>query len=79
MNIEKFKQIFSGLDRAYGQYLSGDLKNGKQGGNAYIKKDNVSATLWKNHLEGVEPSLGIIPIRDDSTCSWGCIDIDTYP
>ena len=26
-----------------------------------------------------EPSLGIIPIRDDSTCIWGCIDIDTYP
>ena len=32
MDIEKFKQIFSGLDRAYGQYLSGDLKNGKQEG-----------------------------------------------
>ena len=79
MDIEKFKQIFSGLDRAYGQYLSGDLKNGKQGGNAYIKKDIVTDTLWKNHLEGAEPSLGIIPIRDDSTCSWGCIDIDTYP
>ena len=79
MSIEKFKQIFSGLERAYGQYNSGDVKNGKQGGNAYIKKDIVTDALWKNHLEGVEPSLGIIPIRDDSTCSWGCIDVDTYP
>ena len=79
MSIEKFKNIFSGLHRAYGQYISGDLKNGKQGGNAYIKKDTVTDTLWQNHLEGKEPSLGIIPIRDDSTCSWGCIDVDTYP
>jgi len=30
-------------------------------------------------LKGKAPSLGSIPIRDDSTCSWGCIDIDTYP
>jgi hypothetical protein len=30
-------------------------------------------------MGGKEPSLGIIPIRDDSTCSWGCIDVDTYP
>ena len=42
MSIEKFKHIFSGLDRAYGQYFQGDLKNGKQGGNAYIKKDIVT-------------------------------------
>ena len=79
MSIEKFKHIFSGLDRAYGQYFQGDLKNGKQGGNAYIKKDIVTDSLWQNHLEGKEPSFGVIPIRDDSTCSWGCIDIDTYP
>ena len=79
MSIEKFKNIFSGLHRAYCQYISGDLKNGKQGGNAYIKKDLVTDTLCENHLKGEEPSLGIIPIRDDSTCSWGCIDIDTYP
>jgi hypothetical protein len=23
--------------------------------------------------------LGIIPIRADNTCIWGCIDIDQYP
>jgi len=79
MSIKKFKQIFSGLDRAYGQYIPGNLKNGKQGGNAFIKKSNVTDTLWENHVQGVEHSLGIIPIRDDSTCSWGCIDVDTYP
>ena len=31
MSTEKFKKIFEGLDRAYGQYISGDTKNGKVG------------------------------------------------
>ena len=79
MNIEKFKIIFQGLDRAYGEYTPGDTKNGKVGGSAVTKRDFVSDALWKNHLEGKAPSLGIVPIRDDSTCTWGCIDIDTYP
>jgi hypothetical protein len=78
--IEKFKSIFSGLDRAYGQYKSeGAKSNGKIGGKAFIIKEPVTDKLWTEHLEGKDPSLGIIPIRDNSTCSWGCIDIDTYP
>jgi hypothetical protein len=35
--------------------------------------------LWIKHLQGVEPSLGIIPIRADNSCIWGCVDIDQYP
>ncbi len=78
--VEKFKSIFSGLDRAYGQYKSeGPKANGKMGGKAFIIKEPVTDKLWTDHLEGKDPSLGIIPIRDDSTCSWGCIDVDTYP
>jgi hypothetical protein len=77
---EKFKEIFEGLDRAYGQYKSGDPKsNGKVGGESFIVKKPVNNILWKKHLEGEEPSLGIIPITDDSTCKWGCIDVDSYP
>jgi len=34
--------------------------------------------LWENHLQGKGPALGIIPIREDNTCRWGCIDIDSY-
>ena len=78
--VEKFKSIFNGLDRAYGQYKSeGPKANGKIGGKAFILKEPVTDKLWTDHLEGKDPSLGIIPIRDDSTCSWGCIDVDTYP
>ena len=80
MNVEKFKSIFNGLDRAYGQYKSdGPTTDGKESGKAFILKEPVTDKLWTDHLEGKDPSLDIIPIRDDSTCSWGCIDVDTYP
>ena len=79
-DVATFKRIFQGLDRAYGQYRSGDTKrNGKEGGQAYIVKNNVTDQLWKDHLEGKDPSLGIIPIMDDNKCYWGCIDVDSYP
>jgi hypothetical protein len=32
--------------------------------------------LWINHLQGVGPILGIVPIRNDNTCYWGAIDVD---
>ncbi|MHA2122786.1 MAG: hypothetical protein ACW990_16435, partial [Promethearchaeota archaeon] len=34
--------------------------------------------LWENHINGVGPALGIIPITEANTCKWGCIDIDEY-
>ena len=78
--MDKFKSIFNGLERAYGQYKAGDVReNGKQGGKAFIKKEKVTDQLWQDHLDGKDPSLGIIPIRDNANCSWCCIDVDTYP
>ena len=75
----KFKNIFEGLKIAYGQYQKGEKgENGKQKGKAFIVRKNVSDDLWENHLQGKGPALGIIPIREDSTCRWGCIDIDSY-
>ena len=79
-DVATFKTIFKGLERAYGQYRSGEQKeNGKQGGQAYIVKGLVTDQMWQDHLEGKGPSLGIIPIMDDSKCYWGCIDVDMYP
>ena len=76
----KFKNIFEGLKIAYGQYQKGDrAANGnKQGGKAFIVRKNVSDDLWEKHLQGEGPALGIIPITEDNTCRWGCIDIDEY-
>jgi hypothetical protein len=33
--------------------------------------------LFQQHLDGKLP-LGVVPIRNDSTCVWGSIDIDKY-
>ena len=80
MKSKKFKIIFEGLKIAYGQYQKGERnENGtKQKGKAFIVRKNVSDDLWEKHLQGEGPALGIIPIREDSTCRWGCIDIDSY-
>ena len=44
--FEKFKDIFSGLDRAHGEYIAGDLdEKGKKGGKAFIKKTPVTVTV----------------------------------
>jgi len=79
-DISRFKAIFEGLDIAYGTYRIEKAKdNGKQAGKAVVVRKPPTDDLWQKHLEGIDPSLGIIPIRADNTCIWGCIDIDQYP
>ena len=59
--------------------IKGETKeSGKVGGKAYIIKEEVTDKHWQDHVAGVDPSLGIIPIRDDSNCIWSCIDVDDY-
>ena len=75
----KFIEIFSGLDRAYGQTQSREKNEaGKLEGRSWLVKEPITRDKWINHLEGKEPSLGIIPIDDNNQCKWGAIDIDTY-
>ena len=79
---QKFMKVFSGLERAYCIYEITGQKNTAKG----IKKDGrgrtlqepVSLELWQRHLKG-EISIGVIPLKDDETCMWGCIDVDEYP
>ena len=76
---KEFIRIFSGLDRAYGQTQSRSKnESGKLEGKSWIEKEPLTEQKWIDHLDGKEPSLGIIPIKDDNTCTWGAIDIDTY-
>ena len=77
--IERFKDIFTGLERAHGVTKVGH-SNGdgtKVQGKSFIKREPVTDQLWLDHLQGRD-SLGIIPINDDNLCIWGCIDIDSY-
>ena len=76
---KKFIKIFSGLERAYGQTQSRSKnESGKLEAKSWIEKEKLTEQKWIDHLDGKEPSLGIIPIKDDNTCTWGAIDIDTY-
>ena len=80
VEIQRFKSIFAGLDIAYGTYkIEKERQDGKQNGKACIVRNPPTDDLWAKHLKGIEPSLGIIPIRADNTCTWGCIDVDMYP
>ena len=79
--VSKFKEIFYGLDRAYGTFTPKESlrEDNKSEGQTWIRKLPVEDSLWENHLEGSWPSLGIFPINDEDKCRWGCIDVDEYP
>ena len=78
----EFMSIFAGLDRAYGIYqIQGTkqtAKGTKKDGRGRTLQEPLSLVHWQSHLEGTT-SIGVIPITDNETCRWGCIDVDEYP
>ena len=75
--LEKFINIFEGLDSAYGQFKKENNRLSiKVEGKPWVDKKPVTKELWQNHLKGIGPNLGIFPLRRDGTCKWGAIDID---
>jgi len=75
-----FSKIFDGLKAAYGTYrVKRTAQSGKNVGQAAVVKAPRTPALWEGHLSGKGDALGIIPINEDNSCVWGCIDIDTYP
>ena len=76
---EQFDNLFSGLRRAYGSYMIGsrNVKKGKIEGSAGTRSAPVTNDIWQAHLAGKQ-GLGIVPIRDDGTCTFGAIDVDKY-
>jgi len=77
--IERFKNIFEGLNRAHGvtKVSESNGDGNKIKGKSFVKREDITDELWIKHLDGTE-SLGVIPINDDNQCRWGCIDIDSY-
>lgn len=67
-DVERFVNLFSGLDRAYGQWAPTT-------GKVRFIKNPVTPKQWENHVKGVM-GLGIVPITEDDTCTWGALDID---
>ena len=60
---KKFKSIFYGLDRAYGQYKRWTISKRKSWWSSLYIKEPVTDQLWIDHIEGKDPNLGIIPMR----------------
>lgn len=77
---KQFFELFDGLDRVHGtlKITGKDSKKGKVTGDYKMVHDGPSIDMWEKHLTG-DRSLGIVPIKDDATCSFGAIDIDVYP
>lgn len=73
--------LFAGNSSAHGTH--GEPDHDPEKGKWVIKRtartlaEPVTEELWLQHLTGERP-LGIVPIREDSTCLWGSIDIDDY-
>jgi len=75
---QQFMKRFAGLERAHGIYtITSERESGKKVGKAVTRREPVTEELWQLHFEGKQ-SLGIVPIRDDATCVFGAIDIDSY-
>jgi hypothetical protein len=80
MYVEQFASIFDGLRCAYGYFkIEKTATNGKAKGKAGIIREEKTIQLYENHLAGNGQGLGIIPINEDDSCKWGCVDIDQYP
>ena len=81
VELDKFIKIFEGLTSAYGQTIKTDQfsEKGKHKTKSFTISNPVTKKLWREHLEGKDPALGIVPINQENKCKWGCIDIDTYP
>ena len=78
---QRMMDIFAGNEGQHGTHGVPDLDpNGYKWSikrTARTIKKPVTLTMWQDHLSGKRP-LGIVPIREDSTCLWGSIDIDQY-
>ena len=80
MSVEKFAAIFEGLKSAHGYFqIEKQKANGKQSGRAGVIHKEPTVDLFKEHLAGKGRGLGIIPINENDSCKWGCIDVDQYP
>jgi hypothetical protein len=77
--IDKFINIFEGYSWAHGLFTK-DKSNlpGKVEGTSTVKREEITKAMWENHLNGLEPSLGIMPVNEKSECKWGCIDVDKF-
>lgn len=79
----RMMRLFEGFQGAHGTHGEIAGPNQSKAGKQEIKatartvREPVTIELWEQHLSG-RRALGVIPIREDGMCLWGCIDVDQY-
>jgi hypothetical protein len=79
--VSRLMKLFEGFQGASGTH--GVPEKDTEGLKWSIKstaktvRQPVTPELWEQHVKGERP-LGVIPIREDNSCSWGSIDFDEY-
>lgn len=76
-DVLEFFNLFSGAKEFYGVTNVGDIVNGKAKSTSKAIHDVISPALYDRHLKG-DISIGVSPLKSDSTVSFGAIDIDNY-
>lgn len=76
-DILSFYDLFQGNTNAFGVTEVGEIVDGKAKSKSRLVYDALTPATMQRHLEG-KISIGVAPIRDDSTCRFGAIDIDDY-
>lgn len=80
---EQFVEVFSGNDQFYLennidlQAVKKAKKGDKVKSSIYFKDQTISESVYHRHLAG-EKGLGLCPVKEDNTVSFGCIDIDNF-
>lgn len=69
--------LFTGNTTAYGVTQVGEIVDGKAQSVSKLVYGIPTLQVWEQHLSGTL-GIGIAPLRDDSTCYFGAIDIDSY-
>lgn len=76
---QEFCELFRGNESCRGKYeLTPSNEPGKVKGTAYTLLEPATPEIWASHLKGEGPGLGVVPIKDDTYCHWGAIDVDKY-
>ena len=76
-NTKRFMALFDGYEKAHGQYrVTSKGDDGKLSGRAITNSEPASEQNYTEHLEGGAYILGVIMLKQNNTCSFGCIDID---
>ena len=78
--IHALMKMFDGYKSKIGQTNVLEVREyGKSNSKSWTAQGPVTFKHWQNHLKGIGPGLGIVPLKEDNTIVWGAIDIDLYP